>query len=88
MKVADKLACYIMRSDGTDGCCVAFAAKECASGKKGSRLDGAIVQIVDVFLPDNPNERQEGFINIIAVTLLGRIFHSLSRSTIINYHNL
>jgi hypothetical protein len=54
MKVPDKLACYVMRSDGTDGCRVGFVAKEYAAGEKGARLDGVIVQIVDVFLPHNP----------------------------------
>ena len=55
MKVADELACYVMKPDGTDGCRVAFAAKEYAAGDNGMRLDGAIVRIVDIFLPDNPN---------------------------------
>ena len=35
MKVSNKLACYSIRTDGTDGCCVAFAAKEYAVGEKG-----------------------------------------------------
>ena len=55
MKVADELACYVVRRDGTDGCRVGFAAKEYAAGEKGAKLDGVIVRIVDVFLPDNPN---------------------------------
>ena len=55
MKAADKLACYVMKPDGTDGCRVSFAAKEYAAGENGLWLDGAIVRIVDVFLPDNPN---------------------------------
>ena len=61
MKVADELTCYIMKSDGTEGCRVAFAMKEYAAGKKGSRLDGAIVRIVDVFLPGNPNRAARRF---------------------------
>ena len=55
VKVADGLTCYIMKSDGTVRCRVAFAAMEYAASKKGTRLDGAIVQIVYVFLPNNPN---------------------------------
>ena len=55
MKIVDKLACYVMKSDGTDGCRVAFATKEYTAGENGSGLDGAIVWIVDVFLPNNPN---------------------------------
>ena len=54
-EVADELACYVVRRDGTDGCRVGFAAKEYAAGEKGAKLDGVIVRIVDVFLPDNPN---------------------------------
>jgi hypothetical protein len=61
MKDADELVCYIMKSDGTDRCRVAFAAKEYAAGEKGSRLDGAIVQIVDVLLHDNPNRTARRF---------------------------
>jgi hypothetical protein len=55
MKVPNELACYAIRRDGTDGCRVAFAAKEYAAGEKGVILDGVIVRIVDVYLPDNPN---------------------------------
>jgi hypothetical protein len=55
MKVADKLACCVIKPNGTDGCRVAFAAKEYAVGENGLRLNGAIVRMVEVFLPDNPN---------------------------------
>ena len=55
MKVADELACYVVRTNGTDDCRVGFMAKEYAAGEKGAKLDGVIVRIVDVFLPDNPN---------------------------------
>ena len=54
-QLEDELAAFVMKSDGTDGCRVAFAAKEYAAGENGLRLDGAIVRIVDVFLPNNPN---------------------------------
>ena len=55
MKAVDEMACYTITFDGTDGCHVAFLAKEYAAGDRGLRLNGAIVRIVDVFLPDNPN---------------------------------
>jgi hypothetical protein len=55
MKAVDELVCYVMKPDGTDGCCVSFAAKEYAAGENGLWLDGAIMWIVDVFLPNNPN---------------------------------
>jgi hypothetical protein len=42
MKVADELACYVIKPNGTDGCRVAFAAKENAAGENGLRLNGAI----------------------------------------------
>jgi hypothetical protein len=42
MKVADELACYVIKPDGTDGCHVAFATKEYAVGVNGLRLNGAI----------------------------------------------
>ena len=50
------MACYTIKSDGTDGCRISFLAKEYAAGGRGLRLNGAIVWIVDVFLPDNPNK--------------------------------
>ena len=55
MKIADELACYVIKPDGTDGCCVAFAAMEYAAGENGLRLNGSIVRMVEVFLPDNLN---------------------------------
>ena len=55
MKAVDDLACYTIKSDGIDGCHVAFLMKEYRAGDKGLRLIGAIVRIVNVFLPDNPN---------------------------------
>ena len=55
MKAIDEMACYTIKPDGTDGCRISFLAKEYASGDKGLRLNGAIVRIVEVFLPDNPN---------------------------------
>jgi len=52
MKAADELACYLTKPHGTDRCRVSFAAEEYAAGENGLRLDGAIVRIVDMFLPD------------------------------------
>ena len=54
MKLTDELVCYVMKPDGMIGCQV-LAAKEFVVGENGLRLDGAIVQIIDFFLPDNPN---------------------------------
>ena len=44
-----------MGADGKDGCRVAFLAKEYAAGERGLRLNGAIVRIVEVYLPNNAN---------------------------------
>ena len=51
----DELAAYAVKPDGSDGSRVAFAAKEYAAGDNCSRLNGAVVRLVDVFLPDNEN---------------------------------
>jgi hypothetical protein len=51
----DELAACAMKPNGSNGCRVAFAAKEYAAGDNGSRLNGAVVRLVDVFLPDNKN---------------------------------
>lgn len=55
MKVVDEMACYTIKPDGTDGCRVSFLAKEYTAVDRGVRLNGAIVRIVKVLLPDNPN---------------------------------
>ena len=49
------LAGYEVSEDGTNGCCVCLAAQEYASGENGCRLDGSLVRITAVFLPDSEN---------------------------------
>ncbi len=51
MKVANELACYVIKPNGTYECCVAFAMKEYAAGENGLRLNGPIVWMVEVFYP-------------------------------------
>ena len=55
MTAPEELACFVMGNDGKDGCHVAFLAKEYAAGERGLGLNGAIVRIMDVYLPDNKN---------------------------------
>ncbi len=57
MKMVDgmHLAGYLVNDDGSDGCCVCFAAREYAVGVAGQRLDGASVWIKEMALPDNEN---------------------------------
>jgi hypothetical protein len=47
-KAANKLACYIIRSNGADGCHVGFTVREYAAGDNGPWLDGAIIEIVTI----------------------------------------
>ena len=49
------LAGYAVRKDGTDGCRVCFTAREYAIGSMASRLDGCLLRITEVFLPDSGN---------------------------------
>ena len=49
------LAGYEVKSDGSDGCRVCFAAREFAIGSRGQHLDGATVQICEMVLPDDVN---------------------------------
>ncbi len=53
--VPNEVACYTILPDGSDGCCVAFAAHEYASGENGVRLDGAAVRVMIVYHPDHEN---------------------------------
>ena len=49
------LAGYNVRDDGTDGWHVCFAAHEYATGPNVQLLDGALLCITEVFLPDTAN---------------------------------
>ena len=53
--VRHELACYTMNSDGSDGCCVCFTAREYTAGDNDRRLDGAKVKLTDVFTAENEN---------------------------------
>ena len=46
---------YEVYEDGTDGCRVCFTAREYAIGSMASRLDGCLLWIMEVFLPDSGN---------------------------------
>ena len=46
---------YNVRDDGTDGCRVCFAAREYAIAPNARLLDGALLRITEVFLPDTAN---------------------------------
>ena len=49
------LAVYKVREDGSDGCRICFTAREYAFGENAKRLDGLLLRVTDVFLPDSPN---------------------------------
>ena len=49
------LAGYEVREDGTNGCRVCFMAREYAIGGMAHRLDGCLLRITEVFLPDLEN---------------------------------
>jgi hypothetical protein len=42
--VLNKLACYIMNSNGSDGCRVCYVAREYTAGQNAPRLDGRIIK--------------------------------------------
>jgi len=49
MIIPDELACIAINPNGSDGCQVAFAAREYAAGENGRRLSGALVRLVSVY---------------------------------------
>ena len=55
MIVENELACFALNLDGSDGCRVAFAAREYAAGKNGRRFDGVLVRLVAVYSPEHEN---------------------------------
>ena len=55
MTAPHELAGYTINTDGADGCHVCFTAREYAAGENCQRLDGALVQLTDVFHPEVAN---------------------------------
>jgi hypothetical protein len=53
MIVPNELACYVINSDGSDGCRVGFASRESTVGPNGERFNGALVHLVAVYTPDH-----------------------------------
>ena len=49
------LAVHEVRDDGSDGCRICFTAWEYAIGQNAQRLDGILLTVTEVFLPDSPN---------------------------------
>ena len=55
MLVQNKLACFAINPDGSDGCRVALAAREYVAGENGRSFDGALVHHIAVYLPEDKN---------------------------------
>ncbi len=55
MLVRDELACFAVNPEGSDGCRVAFAAREYTAGGNGRRSNGALVRLVAVYSPEHKN---------------------------------
>ncbi len=49
------LAVHEVQEDGTDGCCICFIAREYSCGPHAHKLDGVLLRITEVFLPDSEN---------------------------------
>ena len=52
---ATHLEGYAVKDNGTDGCCICFAAHEYTTGDSAQLLDGSLLQIPEVFFPDSAN---------------------------------
>ena len=57
LRLVDKtnLAVCEVRKDESDGCRICFTAREYAIGENVRRLDGLLLKVTEVFLPDSPN---------------------------------
>jgi len=51
----NEIACYTINSDGSDGCRVCFVARKCTAGENGCQLNGSIVEIVQLYKPNDEN---------------------------------
>ena len=49
------LAVHEVHEDGSDGCCICFTGREYACGPHSHKLDGVLLRITDVILPDSEN---------------------------------
>jgi hypothetical protein len=49
------LAVHKVGKDGSDGCRICFTAREYAIGENAQRLNGVLLAVAEVFLPDSPN---------------------------------
>ena len=52
---ADELIGFAVNPNGSDGCQVAFLAREYAACENGSRFDGALVCLVSVYSSEHEN---------------------------------
>ena len=53
--VLRKLACYTIEENSSDGCLVCFMAREYAAGDNDLCLDGAVMEITEVFAAEHAN---------------------------------
>ena len=65
MFVPNDLACFAINPDGSDGCRVAFVAREYAAGENGTRFASALVRLVAVTHPSMKTGRR----NIYTITM-------------------
>ena len=86
MKVMDEMACYTIKTDGTDGCCVSFLAKEYMASDRGLRLNEVIVRIIDIFYPAIQTGWQDAYNTTIMAMLLAKLSPFLGLTTINNFY--
>ena len=53
--VPNEFAPYFVLHDGSYGCWVGFTPREHAIGTHGQMLDGLVVRLFKVFMPEHPN---------------------------------
>jgi hypothetical protein len=56
-----------VKDDSTDGCQVCFAKQECTTGVNSHVLDGSLLRITQVFLPDSENRSMRALYHHINV---------------------
>ena len=65
---AEELPVHVMKQDGSLGCRVGFVARQYLANNQGKYLDGALIDIVDVYSTDvqktpNPEKRRLSYRN-------------------------
>ena len=81
MLMQNESACFAINPDGSDGCHVAFEAREYAVGEYGKRFAGALVHLVAIYLPKHENRMAQHLYHHNCRYTVGKVLEFANKST-------